>query len=71
MIGTPRDHIFSLCIPSTWHIIGLENQNGGTELAEEMEPSKEVENEPGIRSRESIKKERGIRRSQEVKVVKD
>lgn len=29
------DHIFSLCIHSTQHIIGLENQNGRTELAEE------------------------------------
>ena len=70
-MGGRREHICSRCVRSGWRMVGVENENGGTELAEEMEPSKEVENEPGIRSRESIKKERGIRRSQEVKVVKD
>lgn len=40
-------------------------------MAEETELTKEVENEPGVRSIEGVEKERGVRRSLEVKVVKD
>jgi hypothetical protein len=40
-----RDPVFSLCIPSTWHITGahqgVENQNGRTEWAEAEKEEKE------------------------------